>query len=326
MNTHFTIPERVRIFNNSTKFPITFRNNLNAVVAAAGASRLSVEGMGIFNLPNIVNAKMSRGFNPTTQKFSITAATAGEITVVAPLSATRVWIDIELQSVGRDFATARNDYQFGTTIRKEVTAVPGETAGSLLAKLYNSLFLNTTIFYGKNDFLVKSGSGTAGTFVNAKATTLTELELEVADRNYFIKSFRVYNDENQASTVLTTFAPTQIVPFNRGINYGSDIEFREKPQFGNNTPYWASFDEIPVENQIYTMLEFTHRVVSDTQDPALNPNRANKIFLLQSACEPLIDSLSEFFDQLGAGAKSFDAVVAGTYTYGVTAAQFRTNA
>lgn len=326
MNTHFNIPERVRILNNSTRYPITFRDNANVVVAPTAATKVLIEGMGIFNLPNIVSAKLSRGFNPSFQKWSITAAAPAQITVVAPPSPARVWIDIQLESTGRDFATARNDYQFGVTIRKELTFLPGETTNTAIAKLYNALFLNTSAGFANKNYLLKSGSGTAMTFVNGKATTGTVLEIETADRNYFIKSFTVTNDEGMPSTYLTVFNPVQVTPFNRGINYGSDIEFKEKMQVGNNSPYGFDIQEIPLEKSIYTMVEFTYRVISDNQDSGINPNRGNKLFLLESACEATIDNLADFFNQLPAANKSFDAIVAGVYTYNVNATQFKTNA
>jgi len=323
--SYFQIPEKVRVINNIAKTPISFRNAANAVVAATGAATLSIDGFGRFDLTNIQNATLARGLTPRLQTWSITAATAGEITVVAPASPTRVWVKIDLESTGRDFATARNQYEFGRTIELEVTANVGETAGTLSAKIYNALFVNTLSGTQKNIF-IKPGANTAGTFVNGAATTMTELEIQSANRDYYIRSFVITSDTGLASTVLTVFAPTETVPFNKGINYGSDVEMRQKRTTFNNWAYGWDTDEIPAETALYTSIYFEvipSRV--QKQDSNLSDRNRFVLFLNEDTCEPTIDNLADFFNQLGATAKEFDALVTTVYTYNTTAAAFKTN-
>jgi hypothetical protein len=322
--SYYQIPEKVRVINSTTKTPITFRDAANATAAATAATILSVEGFGRFDLTGIVSATLSRGLTPTLQKFSITAATASEITYVAPASPTRVWIKIDLESVARDFKNARNQYEFGRTIELEITANPTDTVNTFLAKIYNALFANTSSRTNKQLF-VKPGSGTAGTITNDVATTLTELEIELSDRNDFIKSFTVTGDNFLASTVLTVFAPTQIVAFNKGINYGFDVEMHQKRTTFNNWAYGHDYDEIPVENALYTSVVFEitpSRILK--QDSNLSDRNRLVLFLNESTCSTVISNLADFMNQLTN--ETFNAIVTSVYTYGVTAAQFKTNA
>lgn len=323
-NSIYRIPNKVRIINSTTKTPITFRDNAHAIVAAASATKLLVEGFGIFKLSEITGATLSRGFNPSLQKWSITAATPAEITVVAPSVPTRVWITIEMESVSTAAKGERFRNEFGLRKEIEITAVAGDTAGTILAKIYNALFVTSSSYVDKK-LWIKPGAGTAGTFVNGVAITLTELELEMSERFDFIKSFKVTGDDYLPSTVVTVFSPTQIAPFNRGKNYGFDIETTEKRTFWNNEAYLYDFDEIPVANNLYTSVQFTYKPAKpEKQDANLSEHTTYLLYLNESTCEATIDNLADFFAQLSN--ETFNAIVAGVYTNNVTALQFKTNA
>lgn len=319
------IPEKVLVCNNTTKYPMQFLDNANTPAPSGTATQLDVRGYGRFPLSRLSNAKLVRGLSPRNEKWSITAATPTEITLTGPVAGAIVVVEFFVESTRRQFVLARPEYEFGRLFSFQIRLSAGETEATFLAKLYNSL---TVELNDKNrELIVKSGSGTTGTFNGVKATSLTELELEVNLRGAFIKWFKVSNVDGTPSNFVTVFNPTRIQEMSAGIGYGSDVEFKEKVTGNNNTPYYFDFTDIPQEDTLYTEISFD--LLANTQDPqsSLLSRRSRFVmYLNENTCESNIDNLADYFDQLLGANKLFNATVAGTYTNGVTAAQFKTNA
>lgn len=319
------MPEKVLIRNTSTKYPIAFLDNNGTAVAATAATRFSVNGYGTFPVAQLSNAKLVRPLAPRFEKWSLTAATAGEITVAGSIPAnTEVVVEMFVESTRRQFSLARPEYEFGQLFRFVINLNAGETAGTFLAKLYNSVMVE---FESKQrELIVASGSGTAGTFANGRATTLTELELEIPLRGAFVKYFRVSNKNGSPSSFITVFNPTRIVTMSPGIGYGSDVEFGNKLASYNNTPYHYDFDDIPTETGLYTEVSFSMTAATrDPQSSILSRNVRFVMFLNAATCETDIDNLADLFSQVGFTNTEFYGPVAGVYTNNITAAQFKTN-
>lgn len=322
--SEFLIPEKVLVINDSTKYPALFRDNANAVVAAASATQYHQEGIGTTKIAQVTKARLVRGQVPTNERWSITAATAGEITVTGPIpNNTLVFFEFVVRSTKRQFSLQRPEYQFGQTFRFPVNMNTGDTAGIILAKLYNAITVDEN---AKERFMiVDSGTTTAGTFVNGLATTLTELEVVLRERGSYITEFKAVGVDNLASNYITVFNPTRIQAVVAGIGYGSDVEFREKLTYANNEPYFYDFSDIPQENALYTEASWT---ISVNRTHPTSPNMSNQIrvvlYINQNNCEPFIDNLADYFDQFPG--TEFDAIVGGVYTKDTTAANFKTNA
>ena len=325
--SEFMFPEKSRIINTPNRYTFRFLDNSNAPTAAATATQLDVQGYGRFRLNQIGSVKMVRGQFPVREKWSLTAATAAEITVTGPIpNNTYAHVEMVVRSSRRSLILARPEYEFGRTFNFSILLSTGETAATFLAKLYNAI---VALRNDKNrDLLIAPGSGTAGTInANDFATSLTELEIELMERGSYIEIFRVTNDNNTPSNYITVFNPTRIQAGSEGIGYGSDVEFTEKVTGNNNMPYGFDFADIPREKELYTEISWIYDV-SNRPDPksAILSNRPPMLlYINESACESLIDNLADFFNQV-AGTQ-FSAVVSGVYTKDTaTVAQFKTNA
>jgi len=322
----YRIPDKVRIINSTTKTPISFRDAAGAIATPLTATNLLIEGFGNFKLNEITSVTMSRGLAPTLETWSVTAANAPEITVVAPATRTNVWFEIELETVAEEAKNARNAYTFGRKLTYSITTNTGETAGSVLAKLYNAMFVTSSPTSTNKRFWLQPGAGTTGTFVNGVATNITVLQIQPSSRFDFIKSFKVTGDNYFPSSVVTIFNPVKTVAFNKGKNYGFDIETKEKSTAFNNWAYGYDMDEIPIKDALYTSIYFTYksnRIAK--QDSNLDNVTTFLVYLNQGVCEASIDDLTDFFNLIS-GSKLFNAIVTGVYTNNVTALQFKTNA
>ncbi|MCS7317143.1 MAG: hypothetical protein NZZ41_02320 [Candidatus Dojkabacteria bacterium] len=319
------IPEKVLIRNNTTKYPLRFLDNSGTPAPAATATQLDIMGFGRFPISRLSNAKLNRGFAPRNEKWVINASTATEITLTSPVAGAVVVVELFVESTRRQFVLARPEYEFGRLFSFQVRLSASETTATFLAKLYNSIMVDVND--KSRELIVKSGSGTAGTFNGVKAVSLTKLELEVNLRGAFIKWFKVSNVDGTPSNYVTVFKPTLIQSMSPGIGYGSDIEFKEKVAGNNNVPYYFDFTDIPYEEALYTEISFD--LTANTQDPQsslLSKRSRFVIYLNEGSCESEIDNLADFFNQLTGANKVYNAIVSGTYTYNVTAAQFKTNA
>jgi hypothetical protein len=325
--SEFRLEDKTRIINSPTRYNFRFLDNNNNVTAAATATQLDIQGYGRFRLSNIFGARLTRGQFPTTEKWSLTAATPAEITISGPIpNNTYVHVEMVVRSSRRALALARPEYEFGRTFTFSVMLSTGETANTFLAKLYNSI---VTLRNDKNrDLFIAPGSGTAGTIsANDVATTLTELEIELLERGSYIESFRVTNDNGSPSNYVTIFNPTRIQDSSEGIGYGSDVEFREKVTGNNNIPYGFDFADIPHETELYTEIYWGYDVSNrpDPKSSRLSNRPTMVLYMKESSCEPLIDNLADFFNQVPG--TQFSAVVSGTYVKDTaTVAQFKTNA
>lgn len=318
------LPEKVRVLNNETRYPVSFQDNNSAPASPEVADQMFIQSLGLTKTAQISRAVLTRGRAGANQKLSVTAATAAQITVAGTIpNNSIIRFRFFLETTKRQASLERPEYEFGRIITFNVNANTGDTAGIILAKLYNSM---TVELNSRNrELLIGSGSATAGTFNGLKATTLTVLEFEALERGTFIKQIEVEGADGLPSSVVTVFAPVTSQEFVEPIGLGFDLEFTQKLQNNNNQSYWFDSADLFDESALYT--EISWDIVVSRPSP-YSPNLSNLVrhvvFLKESSCDNVITQLADFFEQFS-GAQ-YNATVGGTYTFGVTAGQFITNA
>lgn len=286
------IPEKTRIINQASDYPVVFRDATGAVVTPDAATEFSMQGFGTTKLANVTRALLSRGLQPIQPVYNVTAATAGEITVVAPAAGKDyvVQVKFEIETTNREFVLARYAYEFGRTETFNLLLNSGDTAATVLAKIIQSIkAFNNKVREELISYSLEGGTEEVPTGLNI--TTVL--------RGTYLKNFRIEKEVDDDPNIITVFNPTVTDAGTSGIGYGSDIEFREKMQYKNNMPYFYDFKEIPVENALYTQIYWEFEAARRDPKSSVTSDRIRQVLWIQEngANEAYIEAFGDFFDQ-----------------------------
>lgn len=282
------IPEMVRVINSPTKYPITFNADANEATA------FTVATVGTTKNAHISRFSLTRGILAQKPKYRVTAATAAEITAATTIpSSSKLFLEIEIGTTGRELRFANHQYNFSYTLHYDVALPSGTgtvTAGKVLFAIHKAINQSSGEDF---EFLLKASVAPTGTL---GADTLDILSLDVQQPKTFIKSIKLLGEDDEPSVYVTTFAPVEYVQFVAPRGDGNDIEFREKLIEHNNTPYWKDFTDIPVEGQLYTQVAWEWTVQRpDPKAHDLSSKVRRVIYLNEATCESVIDSLGDYF-------------------------------
>lgn len=290
--SQYLLPEKVRIVNDSSRFTATYLDAAGAATTAAAAVEVSVYQYGKTKTSQVKRVQIIRGLAPQKPKYSVTAATAAQITIGTPVTGQKVYFEFKLESSDRQFLLARPEYEFGSTRVYEIVLTTGDTAGNILYKLYDAINSNSEVTR-LNEPVLKASVGTGGTLGSG---TLDIISFDVQLDNVYISSFRATGEDSLTSTYVTVWSPVVATEFVAPKGRGKEVEFREKMQAFNNTPYYKDFDEIPIHNAYYTMVAWEIAISRTPIAPYdLSSTVRHAVFLNESTCSSIIDNLCDFF-------------------------------
>lgn len=324
MSTTHLIPEKVRIINDPTKYPVTYAGGVAATAPEATIKGFS-GGMGKVKIAQLKNIAVIRGLEAQKPVYELNAATAAEITVAAAIpDGTKATFLITVEDTKRDLRYAQNSsYEFRKTYAYEITLNNGDTAGNVLFKLFNAINQGTRRNY---DRPLIASVGTGGTL---GAGTLDILAVTVQEEGKFIntkpKFTRVVGEDDKASNYITTFAFDNIVQFARGRNRGFDLEFLEKMQTNYLDMYGFDVSEVPLEGKLYTAVYWDYEVSRPHPHATdLAPISRNLLYIEETSGGTYIDSLVDFL--LTTPAARATSLVADGIVVGFNDAEAVTNA
>lgn len=293
MSVTHLIPEKVRIINDATKYPVTYTGRA-AATATDAIIKGFAGGLGKVKIASLNSIIIKRGLEAVKPVYQLNEATAAEITVGGSIpDGTKATFLITVEDTKRDLRYAQNSsYEYRKTYPYEVTLNTGDTAGNVLFKLYTAINKGDRRNYDKP--LVAS-VGTGGTL---GADTLDLLDVTVQEEGKFInekaKWTKVVGEDASASSYVTVFKFDNIGQFTRGIGRGFDLEFAEKMQVNNLDQYGFDVGEVPLEGKLYTAVywDFT---VSRTHPYAVDkaPISRNLMYIEESN-SAYIDELIDF--------------------------------
>jgi hypothetical protein len=287
------IPEKTRIVNLAKQWVPAYLNNAGATAAAAAATQMFVPGFGLTKTSQVKAVSIVRGLSPIQNVVTITVNSAALGSIAAN---TKFYVEVDIESTNREFRLARPEYEFGQTLRYQITIGPSETADSVVTKLAATINSQSE---RERDFLI-SAVGDTG----ADTVTLTVQQPEGYSkffRGTFIDGVRFQDEEGQATTDFTT-APTfaTTVAGHEGIGYGSDVEFKEKLQNGNlnGATYYFDNQEVPVEDALYTRIAWDIEISRPhPKDVTISDRLRHVVYIKEdvAALETVIDIMAAFF-------------------------------
>lgn len=288
----FVLPDKVRIINDATKYPITYKNAAGATVAAASAVEAAIQGFGSYKIAHVKEVAMHRGCTPVLPSYTVTAATAAQITVPGtnPNGAT-VHFRMVLESTSRRLEVARlTGYEFDIPFEFPVVLDTNDTANKVLYKLFKSI--NGGAEFNR-DQVIKA----TATNINDTTGTVDSIVITVDEPGDFIREFRAVGEDGLQSAYVTVFAPATTTQMVRALGWGSDVEFLEKLQGGNyiNT-YHYDTQEVPLQNSYYTEVSWKFSVSRPDPTSANLSNERTVVLYIQetAANETYIDTLADF--------------------------------
>lgn len=318
--SEFLLPEKRRVINSPSQLNLSFTNLAGAIVPASTASICNMEGFHTLRVPQTSNVRLVRGLANRRSSQELNSATGAQITVgTVPAANTRVSFEFNFQTTSRAARFARPEYEFAMKVVYNVNLQVGDTAAIVLAKLHNSMVVDRNA--RNRDLVINVVAPTTGTFATVdNATSITRLVFEADDEGTTFVGFKALGDNGLPSSVVTTFNPIVNQAFVRGVGRGSVIEFGNKTVGGNNSAYFPDFDEIPVQNQLYTEISFMTTIVPSVgQMNNSNMNNTSRfvLFLNESTCQSMLTTaaLTGFFHQFLDTQYSYTS--AGVYLQGI---------
>lgn len=287
------IPEKVRIINKPSKYPITYKDAAGGTVAAAAAVEQDISLFGKTKIAQVENVSLTRGISPKKPVYQLNSGNTAEIQITGPIPAnTTAYFKFKIETTNREFRLARPEYEFGQLLTYEVLLQTGDTDLEVLRKLYDVINAGA---HRNRKYLVTAKVGSGGTLT---ATTLDILDIVVEENGMFLEDFSVEGEDDLVSQYVTVFNPTNTEQFLKGKGYGSDVEFREKMQYKNNVPYHFDFEEIPVDDALYTVVSWNIQINRpDPKSPDLSENIRHVVYVKEDAtgASAYIDAIADFF-------------------------------
>ena len=282
------IPEKVRVLNTPSQAAVAFRNAANVSTTAALATQFSVEGIGTTKAAHVKRVSLTRGmtFKQNVWNVAFTAT-------ASPTFGTPIYLNLLVETPNREFRAAAPEYEFRPNLSYKILSTGATmTAADISAAFAASINSNA---YRNREFLVTAdGTSTPGTLI---LTVAVHGGYSESFRGAFIRSIKLLNEAGTPfNPAQVSVVNTQVVKANRGINYGSDLEFKYKLQRGNSGEYFFDREEIPAERQYYTIVAWDLKV--DRPDPKAHDvsEYVRMVLILNEATmESVIDSLGAFF-------------------------------
>lgn len=277
------IPEKVRVLNKPSQAPITFLDAAGVATTAAAAVTMDIEGYGKTKIADVTKVSIQRGTQPVKSEAEVTITSASGI----PAN-TSVYLEVIVETTNREFRLARPDYEFGQKLRYKVTGDGTITDATTLAAAFEAS-IESNLY--RNRKLLVSASAAAGVLT---LTAETEDGYSISQRGLYFESIKLVSETGGIST------DASIVPVitagTEGIGYGSDIEFKEKLQGKNNTPYFFDREEIPYETSLYTEISWEFSISRpDPKAHDLSPKTRHVLYLEETAMDAVIDDVADFF-------------------------------
>jgi len=289
--SEFLFPEKVRVINDPTSYPVTFKNAAGGTVAAAAAFEADIQFFGQVKTPFLRRATLTRGFSPQPETYSITAATATEIALAASIpNGTKAVVEIEVRTTSRAMEYVRPEYVFGENIRYSISIDEADTPNVFLYKLYKAMTLAS---YRERDFKIEA----TATNIDDVARTIDSLTMALTGRGAYVQSFKVTNEASEVSSDVTVFAPALVKKGSKGIGYGFELEFLEKLQYKNNTPYFFDDAERFDEKALYTMISFDTVIGRPSREatPSTYSDYKRFVLYIKETNTAYIKDLADFF-------------------------------
>lgn len=250
-----TLGIRDLVVNDPSFYPLVFTGGAGN---AATATNLNVKGFhSALPVGNVVKVVGQRGRAATVQTENVTAATAAEITVAGTIVPNTIAvISIVLESKYNRAQFARHGMTHRNPIKLQIVLQPGDTAATVLAKVYNA-FVHYQLIGGGNPelpFTIQADPATV--FSNGIATSCPEIQLLGKDETFSWTS-SVTTVEGLPHPNITVWKPTVTIPSDEGLGTPQWIDRSVRIRTNASVrPYAFKDDQFAQPGALYTTIYF----------------------------------------------------------------------